>query len=110
MKKSESITLATLLTLATVSMSGCAPGGYYDYSYDYVDYGEPDIIICPGPPLDPGPIVVTERRPRPLPKPEVKPPTRTKEPERQPRTPAPRTPKPRTEGVKKSPRAGQVRR
>jgi len=110
MKKAEKITLAVLLTLAAVSMSGCAPGGYYDYGYDYVDYSEPDIIMCPGPPLDPGPIVVTERRPHPLPKPVVQPAPRTKEPERQPRTPAPRTPKPRTGGVKIVSKTGQVRR
>jgi len=120
MRKIRIFAQTGLLALIALAVTGCA-AEYYDYStdYDYVDYGEPDIIICPGPPIYPDPypdpIVVTGNTPpprhQPLPKPVTQPPSRVKEPEREPRTPAPRAPKPPRGGAgTRSTKNGQVRR
>jgi hypothetical protein len=114
MRNTRKFALTALLAVLALSLAGCA-GDYYYQGYDEVDvYG--DICIYPEPPCLPGPggpvVVGGQEPPRhtPLPKPAVQPAPRTKEPDREPRTPAPRTPKPRNGGGARATKTGQVRR
>lgn len=117
MTNSRKIALTTLLALLSLSLAGCASDYYYhDYSeVVIIDEGPIGLWPAPDPCPYPEPIVVAEQPPTPprhtpLPKPVVKPAPRTKEPPRQPRTPAPRTPKPRGGGGTRLAKSGEVRR